>query len=130
MNCSANNGNATWTEINEIDMRGQAGGADLAVAGGASAWSANSNSPANAFDEGASLTPLRWASPAVPGWISYVFRDPVALAEMVVEAKGGSSAPRDFTIERSNDHQVWTVARTVVSSTGWASNERRVFGIG
>ena len=131
VNVTANNGDGSFTEIAEIEFRSSIGGADQTSPGGLGPFGSSNASSLkdNAFDgTGAAGTPLRFSSPVVPGWIAYAFRDPVAIVEVAITADTAAArAPKDFSLDYSNDGITWTTAFSKSGQTGWTGDETRAF---
>lgn len=133
---TANNGNASYCTVVEMEYRAVAGGADQAAGGSASATSfANTdNLPAFAFD---GIASSKWTSASRPTNVSpqalqYQFPSPVLVRQVAITgAISGQTdmAPRDFTIERSHDGSMWEIVGTFAGVTGWAANQTRLFSV-
>lgn len=88
---------------------------------------------ASAFD---GVPTTFWSATGPTGWLEYRYvltSDPVnvgiAPTHYVVRARhdAGNGAPKDWTLEYSDDGTAWTVAHTVTNETAWANGERREF---
>jgi len=121
--------------IAECIMAVTIGGSQVATSGTASANSTNgSNVASRAFDGNVSTN---WASLAIntigSAQLQYDFGSGVArdLAEVRITGPASSltTAPRDFTIEYSDNGSSWTVAHTVTGQTSWTANQTRAFAI-
>lgn len=129
LNVTANNGDSFFTEIAEMEFRAAVGGADQTNTSNAGPFgSSNASGVASAFDgTGAAGTPARFNSP-VTGWIAYALQDPVAVVEVAITADSAAArAPKDFSLDYSNDGRTWTTAFSKTGQTGWASDETRAF---
>ena len=133
VNVSANNGAGDlFTEIFELQFREIAGATQQATGGTAFASSiySTSNTASDAFDN---TTTTAWASVAgilSPQYIGYHFSVPLAVAEVqLIASPGGSYAPKNFTIEYSDDNVVWYIASTITNQTGWDLNIPRLFPV-
>lgn len=75
-----------------------------------------------------------WATPngTVTGWLKWADAGTIDVRKVALTALDDfpGIAPKDFTIEHSDDDTTWTVAATVSGQTGWAANETRVFSTG
>ena len=84
--------------------------------------------PANLFDEGTA----EWgvASTTLPRHAGISFPVAQTVAQYAVRAPGsyvGTDAPKDWTLEGSNDLATWVVLDTRSSITGWAANELKAY---
>lgn len=116
INVSANNGHATATQFIEVELRESPGGSDVTGSGTATAGGGfTSSTPANAFDNNAATS---YAPSGTSGWLKYDFgagngKNIVEVGIMAVSATGGTTftaAPKDFTLEWSDDDSSWTDA--------------------
>jgi hypothetical protein len=114
INQTTNHGNAS-TQFIEVEMRETPGGSDVTGSGTASGGGGFTGStPANAFDNtlGAAYVPT-----GASGWLKYDFglgnaKNIVEVAIKAASATGSqtnfAAAPKDFTIEWSDDDSAWT----------------------
>lgn len=123
---------ASWFGVNiaiaEIEMRATRGGADQ-CAGGTVIKSVEQVSFAavNAFDNN---TATAWAANnTIPAWIGYHFAAAVDVLEIAITADATffTIAPRDFTVDFSDDGISWTTAWTELLAINWTSGETRTF---
>lgn len=127
---TANNGDATWTDFNEIEFRATIGGTDQCSGGTALGDDSTYNSPNNAFDNDTANSHI--SSGGLPSWVGYQFASPVEVAQvslitpLVNEA---ARAPKDFLIQYSDDGITWTTAKEVINQTNWTTAEQRLFPI-
>lgn len=133
---TANNGNASYATIAELEMRAFAGGGDQAIGGTATASSiANSdNQAAYAFDNNleSKWTPSARPTALAPQWVQYEFAAPVTVKQIAMTgciAGQTDMAPRDFTVLYSSDGSAWTPAGSFTAQTGWAGGETRTFNL-
>jgi hypothetical protein len=142
---TANNGDGSYVSIQEIEFRSTYGGADeCAVATGSTSIivadsEANSDNAAwKAFDNilGTSnkWTPNGPPSVGVPRWIRYDFGagSPKTIRQLAMVGPIGSQlsmAPKDFTVQGSNDASAWTTVNTFTNVTGWDSTTYRTFNV-
>jgi hypothetical protein len=140
VNITANNGLTNYVVVVELEFRATVGGADMTTPSGAitkaaSSGDANSiNAYYMAFDDNSTN---EWTSNALAipqGWISYDFGTFTHVAEVAIMGSHASNdhpgyAPKDFTIEASNDTVTWIVKKTVTGQTAWAPTEVRRFVI-
>lgn len=129
---------STIAGLTEVELRATPGGSDQTGPGLGTAISGGdfggSFVKANAFDN----TAAEWASPfpSVPGaWIGWDFgvgvtafvREVVLKSRTTDPTNGPLQAPRDFSIEWSDDQVTWNSVWTVRNQTGWALAETRTF---
>lgn len=140
--------------VEELEFATSLGGANVATSGATVDTSghpiANGQAtspfiywPRDAFGGAYGVNP-RWYGPtlsgassggvatvATPDWIGYRFNEPKAIREIRVRAQVGSGAgaPRDFTLDYSDDGVNWTTARTITGEPAWSSGEWRDFEI-
>lgn len=66
-------------------------------------------------------------------FIAWKYFDPVEILEFKIQASPANGqeneAPKDFTLEYSDDGQSWTPAATVTGETGWSVSEIRSFSV-
>ena len=141
VNWSSNNGDSGYTSVGEMEIfqSNDGTGTDLAnifspwlqgagISGGAGS---NFNDPFFAFDDafGADQCYIRNGT---AGYVGFQFIGPLPARSLSIRAQnhpvGVGRAPRAFTIDGSNDGVTWTTLATPPEQTGWAANERRVFG--
>lgn len=136
---TANNGDATYTGIGDVQLRLTAGGANQSTnPANASASTQFAAAPGNgsayqAFD-GTLLTTNGWATTggsAVPSWLKYDFG--AGNAKIITQAAlwnqlGQTTRnPKDFVFEGSNDNSAWTNVGTFAGITGWTDNVAKLF---
>lgn len=92
--------------------------------------SSNYITPANAFNHDGSLS--TYIGSFVAGYLGCEFNVPVSLRYIAVQAAttAGTSAPRDFTLDWSDNGSSWTTQATYTNQTSWTANESRVFDLG
>ena len=95
----------------------------------ASAFTAGDN-PYKAFD-GSPSNPT-WQMNAASGWVKVDLGSGNEIVATSAKVTGPNSAnaaraPKDFTIEGSNDDSDWDVLATTTSETSWGNNEVRTF---
>ncbi len=141
INWTSNNGDGSYTSIGEMEVLQAVDGtgADLcntnptwaqgtAFSGGAGS---DYNTPASLFDDalGADSAYIRNGT---AGFCGFHFVGQVPARSVSIRAQnhpvGVGRAPRAFTIDGSNDGVTWTTLASPAEQTGWAPNERRVFG--
>lgn len=129
LNISQNAGNASFTGIYELEMRSSVGGSNLAAGGTAISGGSDSdgvgNEASKAFD-GSNAS--AWARTSTTStWLGYHFATPVNVVEIAIYMGASFDwAPRDFTLEYSDDGSTWTVSQTF-HGYGWLANAQRVF---
>lgn len=132
INISANNGSLGTTIITEFEMRTAQGGSNV-VSGGTALASSEMGSglaASKAFD---GSTSTYWASTNPVATLQYDYG--AGNAKTIVEvalrcAPGGESpvtAPKDFTIQYSDDGAAWTTVYTATNQTSWTTGELRTY---
>lgn len=91
------------------------------------------NTPSRAFD-GVISGDAGWrtgSALAVPSWIQVRFDDVVEITEFRIRswATNPNRAPKDFTLQYSDDGLAWTTYHTVAGATGWGANEQRTYTV-
>lgn len=129
VNITGNNG-GSLVEIIELQFR-QTAGVTSVPSGGAPLYSSQNpnNNPDNlaaaAFDGSYST---KWTSNGnVPQYLGYHFASPIYVAEVSIRDSHASYAPKDFTIEYSDDGSIWTAISSVTNQTGWSGE--RLYGL-
>lgn len=116
--------------IAEIEFLASTDGADQAVGGSPTVSSGRNGSlAAAAFDDDPS-TYWNGGNEGGVDWIAYQFADPVLVAAINLQARSpdaATDAPKDFTVEFSDDGVTWEVAWTVTGQTGWIAGQVRQF---
>ncbi len=116
-------------EIAEIEMRATVGGADQ-CSGGTATASYTWNPASFAFNDNA-LNEWTTNGQANTGWIKYQFASPVDVAEYTIQASASHvSAPKNFTLEYSDNDSDWYVADTVSNCLFLGERVKRTFTIG
>lgn len=131
INVTANNGSTTMLTIAEVQMRAVSGGADQCTGGTATASSSESgNPPSLAVDDSVFST---WAAlfSNTTGWWQYQFASAVDVVEYTIQGSNSVNerAPKDWTLEYSDDGSSWTVADTRTGETGWTDGQVRTYSI-
>ncbi|MEC1179202.1 discoidin domain-containing protein [Metasolibacillus meyeri] len=84
-----------------------------------------------AFDGANSNTSICWSSNANTGWINFDFgennKQKIACVEISARVTTVNGAPKDFTIEISDDNLNWTTVKTVTNEIGWISAQSRQY---
>ncbi|WP_165899908.1 discoidin domain-containing protein [Borborobacter arsenicus] len=132
---TANDG-ANQSRITELYWAETAGGPSVAT-GGLASGSTELLGATNAFDGNTSSTSWLSANVAPPHWLQYDLGtgNSAAPVELRMVARQGngftvfSQAPKDFTIEGSNDGAAWDVLRSVTGQTAWGVGEERTFSL-
>mgnify|MGYP001232406314 CR=1 FL=1 len=133
------NGDSSFLVVGELEFAGEPGGLDLTGGGTALASSTSSDSsPENAFndtfDTGSTYVAGRYWS-AVSGdvrdvWLGYDFGEgvePDIVEVRMLCDRHATRAPRDFSIQYSDDGMNWKTAWIVTDQTGWAIGQWRTF---
>lgn len=67
------------------------------------------------------------------GYVSYTFKKGIIVGKYTIVSmssnSSASAAPKDWTLEGSNDGLTWTVLDTQKSQTGWVALEKRVYSL-
>jgi len=127
INITASTGGA-GIGINEMEYRTAAGGADVTGSGTATASNTNFGyNPAWAFDN----SPIGgWRMNEGSHWLKYDFgagndKDIVEVA--VTCSFLYTEAPKNFTIQWSDDNLAWTTLMTLTNIINWQPGQRRLF---
>lgn len=133
---TANNGNASFATVVELELRASIGGANQSAAATVSASSeVNSSNRASFVNDGditSKWTPSARPTVVAPQWVQLAFQDLVEVNEIaILGAITGQldMAPKDFTLERSQDGTTWDVVGTFTNVTGWAVGVYKTFSI-
>lgn len=88
-----------------------------------------SGSPAGNATDANNATAWSAAASTTSGWIAYHFTAAQDIVEHAVTAPAATmtNAPKNWTIQYSDDGVTWTTAAIVGGQTGWTTNEQRVF---
>ena len=124
-----NNGNVSWLALDEVELRGSVGGADIttpATPVTASTQYDWAYDPKHTVDNLLSTTPPWISSPnAVTNqWLRYDLGTPTAIAQVAMcwnaaIAAGEGTSPKDLRIEGSNDGTNFTTVKTFLGNTSW-----------
>jgi len=72
-----------------------------------------------------------WDAGTDTGWLQYEFDSPAMITRYTITNRVNSSdvdrAPRDWTLEASNDGEDWSILHTVTDETQWERGEQRSF---
>ena len=142
---SANNGASDYVSIAEIQLKGEVSYtengtiSDATKPGqGSVAFSAGNNTypGTKAFDDKGNVGDGRWLAnkptSSNPSWIRYDFAEGKKIIEYTVQSQSynwAQRAPKDWTLQGSNDNSNWTTIDTVTSQTGWTQWETRSFTV-
>ena len=124
-----NNGDDNFIALNEIELRGSVGGADLTSTTtpvAASTFFDGRYDPQYTVDNSLSALPL-WISSltAVTNqWLRYDLGTPTAIAQVAMYwnaagIAGAGTSPKDLRIEGSNDGTNFTTVKTFLGNTSW-----------
>lgn len=135
LNATANaNGGASGNlALSEVELRESIGGADVTGSGTASASTTTEGSASQAFDNNSSTY---WAASAGSGWLKYDFGvgQSKNIVEIAITSRAGGTwhiqAPRDFSLEWSDDNSTWTPVFSRTYEVGWGVAETRAFSAG
>lgn len=132
---SSNNGDANFLSISEVELRATIGGADVTTP--ATTVTASSSYDATTLPKLVvdNLHPsYGWMSDAYsayPRWLQFDLGSVVEIKSVSISASstgGPTRAPKDFSIQGSNDGVNFTTVKSF-SSTGWGTSETRVFNL-
>ena len=122
-----NNGDGNYIALNEIELRGSVGGADIttpATPVTASTQHDGSYDPKYTVDNFLSATPL-WistSSAVTNQWLRYDLGTPTAIAQVAMcfdDPNGPGRSPKDLRIEGSNDGTTFTTVKAFPGNTSW-----------
>jgi hypothetical protein len=130
LNITANNGDPDYLAITEVEMRATTGGADQCN-GGIS--SASSNYPsyvaANAFDNDANTAWITGTA-ITTGILTYQFSSAVDVLQYTIQITVSQvRAPKNWTLQWSDNGTAWTTADTRAGVTDWLSNGIKTFNV-
>ena len=133
-----NNGDANYLAVNEVELRGSVGGADIttpATPVTASSQYDASYGPHYTVDNLLSASTL-WISAAfyvANQWLRYDLGTPTPVAQVAVcfnNPDGPGRSPKDLRIEGSNDGTNFTTVKTFLGNTSWTiSNVFKLFDL-
>jgi hypothetical protein len=127
INVSASN-DASFTLIQEVEMRATVGGADQCNGGRAWGSQNNTNEDAGKAFDNTDGNNYDLHIP-VTGWLAYGFAVPVGVAQYTVRCNNTNSrTPKDWTFEGSNDGATWTSLNSQTNQT-WSVPETKSFTI-
>lgn len=136
---TANNGRST-TNIAEVEFRASVGGDDETGAGVAFATTAFGREGGDvryeadkAFDNAAGTYWSTTTSGVTSSALAYDFGTgaEIQVAQYTIQARSDAAngAPKDWTLEGSNDLDTWDTLDTVTGETGWSNGETRTFTV-
>ena len=122
-----NNGDGNYIALNEVELRGSVGGADIttpATPVTASTQYGTSYGPQYTVDNYLSTSPLWLSSPSAitNQWLRYDLGTPTAIAQVAMcfnDPSGPGRSPKDLRIEGSNDGTNFTTVKTFLGNTSW-----------
>lgn len=122
-----NNGDSNFISLNEVELRGSVGGADLttpATPATASTQYSGASGPEYTVDNSLAVSPMWISTPyAVTNqWLLYDLGTPTAIAQVALCFNGPSvpgRGPKDLRIEGSNDGTNFTTVKTFLGNTSW-----------
>ena len=133
-----NNGDTYYLAVNEVELRGSVGGADIttpATPVTASSHYDASLEPKYTVDNLLSTDP-RWISATffvADQWLRYDLGTPTPVAQVAVcfnDPGGSGRSPKDLRIEGSNDGANFTTVKTFLGNTSWTvSNVFKLFDL-
>ncbi|MEO5341073.1 MAG: discoidin domain-containing protein [Magnetococcus sp. MYC-9] len=109
----------------DMELRATPGGADQCLGGVASA-SHNTATAYRAFDSSAGTY---WTNggPGLSSWLAHDCGTEVAVAELRLVPRYSEQAPRDFTLECSDDNASWEVVGSWTGVGGWIGGVEQLF---
>lgn len=122
-----NNGDPYFLALNEVELRGSVGGADLTSTTTpvvASSFYSGTYDPKYTVDNSLSTTPL-WVSTlqsVTNQWLRYDLGTPTAIAQVAMcfnDPNGPGRSPKDLRIEGSNDGMTFTTVKAFPGNTSW-----------
>lgn len=124
-----NNGDTNFIALNEIELRGSVGGADLTSTTTPVAASTLYNGtydPKYTVDDFLSTTPLWLSSPSATlnQWLRYDLGTPQVVMQVAVcfnDPGGPGRSPKDLRIEGSNDGTTFTTVKAFPGNTSWTT---------
>ena len=122
---------ASRADIREIQLRSTVGGSDITSPSHSQPFCDQHFSGYlgyNAFDNANSI----WASNSTSGIIGYNLRpeNAAAIAQVLITVGNASEAPKDFTIEKSDDGGLtFTTVKTLAGETGWSAGVARAYNL-
>lgn len=133
-------GSGAYLAIQEIELRGTPGGADLtspSTPSSQSSYFAPDNAVAQKAVDNNFVTPTTGCfitdGSAFPQWGWWDLGTPKGVAEIGIwpQASGTASArgPKDFEIQGSNDASSWTTVEALTGITGWAAGVSKTFAL-
>lgn len=122
-----NNGDPNYISLNEVELRGSVGGADLTsptTPVAASTFYDGTYDPKYTVDNSLSPTPLWISAPyaLTNQWLLYDLGTPTAIAQVAIcfnDPSGSIRSPKDLRIEGSNDGTNFTTVKTFLGNTSW-----------
>lgn len=122
-----NNSHPNYMSLNEVELRGSVGGADIttpATPVTASTQLGAPQGPQYTVDNSRSQTPLWVSTPSAVTnqWLLYDLGTPTAIAQVAMcfnEPGHPGRSPKDLRIEGSNDGTNFTTVNTFLGNTSW-----------
>ena len=97
--------------------------------------SSSTYTAAMAFDNGGNVGTSRWLAQGnqLPNvWISYDFTQPIEITNYTIQSQSfryEERAPKDWTLQGSNDNSNWTIVDTQSNQSGWGQWETRAYAV-
>lgn len=131
LNVTANNGDA-YLAASEFEVHATLGGTTIFTGGSSSASTVFGGLPVSNLFDGSTSTV--WAATTNTGWVRYDLGlgKTSGVMEFVVKSRGdgyATQAPKDFSLQGSNDGVNWDTLKTITNQTGWGLGETRTFQI-
>ena len=126
-----NYGDGNYTALNEVELRGSVGGADITTPETpvtASTYYSGAYAPKYTVDNSLSVESLWISAPLSTAnqWLRYDLGTPTAIAQVAMcwnaaSVAGAGTSPKDLRIEGSNDGTNFTTVKTFLGNTSWAA---------
>ena len=126
-----NNGDGNYLALNEVELRGSVGGADITTPATPVTASTQYNGtygPECTVDNSLSPTPLWISTPlgVTNQWLRYDLGTPTAIAQVAMcynaaSIAGAGTSPKDLRIEGSNDGTNFTTVKAFPGNTSWTA---------
>jgi hypothetical protein len=124
LNITAGN-DVTQVAIGELEFRATVGGADLTVPGSPAFYSqqAGGNPWSSAYDNNVGSGGY-FGTTGFPYLVGLELAQRAVLAQVSIVPYPGFNAyaPKNFTVQGSNDFATWDTVKTLVNETAWAAN--------
>lgn len=138
---TAINGSTGYAAIQEIEFHKTPGGSDITTpatpASASSFYSTLKNTALKSVDDNfTDYAYSAWVSASnadAPHWLSYDLGSPVDVTEIMIwpqyHSLGNTRAPKDFSVETSNDGTTWRTVKTFSGVTKWSYGTPKSFSL-